>query len=159
MIRRAAFADIPRIAELMTDLHRVSIYADRCGIDIAETKALFTRLMQRHGGKADGGACVFVAEKNGRVEGFMAGLLSRVYHVGDKLAAQDVFLHLTPDADPRDLSRLVGAYVGWAEACPKVIEINLSETDVIAADPRLLKLYSRKGFIRCGTIHRKAVSQ
>lgn len=158
MIRKAAFVDIPRIAELMTALHASSIYATRCGIDIAETKALFMRLMQRHGGKNDGSALVFVAEKDGVVEGFIAGILTRVYHVGDKLVAQDVFLHLTEKADKPDLNRLVSAYLDWANDCPKVVEINLSATDVIGSTARVEKLYRRKGFIQCGAIYRKAVT-
>ena len=51
----------------------------------------------RHGGQHEGGALVMVAEHDGQVEGFIVGMLDRVYHIGDRLASLGVVVEVTED--------------------------------------------------------------
>lgn len=154
MIRPANFSDIPRLAALMAEAHARSKYADRCGLDLKFTKALFVRAIQRHGGTGDGATCLFVSDNDG-VQGFILGLLDRVYQVGDKLAALDAFYYAAHDIAPRDPARLIDAYVEWAGRSPNCIEIKLSATDVVGPTERVERLYRRKGFVRSGVIYER----
>jgi len=152
-IRPAKFGDITRMAELMTEMHQKSIYADRCGLDIKLSKALFFNCIQKHGHLHEGGARVVVAEKAGQVEGFLIGMLERVYHVGDKLMATDLFFCTSEAADPRDASRLIDDFLKWAKGNPAVVEVLMGVTNAIGDYSRAEKLYSRKGLSRCGVMY------
>ena len=49
-VRAAKFTDIPRITDLLVEAHGRSRLADSdCKVDMAYTKAMLMRLMQRHG--------------------------------------------------------------------------------------------------------------
>ena len=157
MIRPAINGDIPRLAEIMMDLHARSKFASRCTVNKGEVKRMFLGFIARNQSRGIGGTCVFVAERDGKVEGFMVGLLDQVYHIGSKLSANDVYFTVTQRADPRDASRLLSAYDAWASANPNVITINLSATDVIEPTKRVEKLFRRRGFIRCGAIYERSV--
>jgi hypothetical protein len=93
-----------------------------------------------------------VAEKDGEIEGFFYGALDRVYHVGKRLMANDAFLYMTEKADPRDLLKLLHAYVDWAEHNPKVAMIKFSWTDALPGAERMAMVYERLGFERAGEI-------
>lgn len=158
-IRAAKFGDIPRLAELMEEAFRASIYADRGNIDERVCKGLFMNSMQKHGGQYAGSTLVNVCEKNGVVEGFLLGAFDRVYHVGDKLMASDVFFHLSPRADPRDAIRLLNDFLTWAEANPLVVEIKMGVTNILGDWTRLEPLYRRKGFDQCGALFEKRIQR
>ena len=153
--RPAKFGDIPRLTELMEQAYRRSKYRDRTPVNVKEIKALMMHAIQRHGLAQDGGACVFVSEHQGAVDGFIAGLLERVYHVGDKLSAADVFFYVAPDGSPGSADGLIDAYVDWAIGIEAVIEIRLGATDIIQDYQRTAALYRRKGFIQTGVIYER----
>ena len=50
------------------------------------------------------------------------------------------------------------AYVGWAEAAPKVREIQLSHSAAIPGSERIAALYRRKGFAPFGQSYRREVA-
>lgn len=162
-VRAASAADIPALAALMEEAHNLSRYHDKAEIDVKETKAMFMRAIQRDGLAAAGGSHLSVAERvspDGTlrvVHGFMLGLLERVYHVGSKLWAGDVYLYVRPGSHPRIAQMLVDEYVRWAESIPDVIEIKLSATDAIGSYRRAANLYERRGFRQCGVIYERAV--
>lgn len=157
MIRPAKFVDIPRMVDLLCTAHAESKYAARMGVSRKAAHTLLQQAVQRHGGQHEGGTLVMVAEKGGEVEGLMVGTLNRVYFIGDKLEAQDVFLFVTPQADKRDASRLLDAYLEWADGNPKVDfeDVKLSHTDALPGAERVAKLYAKKGFRRCGAIYER----
>lgn len=88
----------------------------------------------------------------------MAGMLDRVYHVGDKLCANDVFLVATEKASARAANRLLDAYIDWAASNPLVLEINLSWADTLPSGQKMPAVYARKGFRKCGEIFVKELA-
>jgi hypothetical protein len=158
MIRPATFSDIPRLADLLEEMHAASKYAGRVNVDRRAACALLQQCVTRHNGKHEGGAFVMVTETAGQVEGFMVGLLDRVYHIGDKLAANDVFLHASTKASKSAARALFAAYVSWAAENPKVVEIRASWTDALPGAERIAFMYQKVGFRRCGEIFERAAT-
>lgn len=154
MIRPAKFGDINALVELMKEGHARSKYAGRDEVDVKEAKALLMASIQRHGLKREGGTCVFVTDQ---VDGFMMGMVDRVYHVGTKLVAQDLFYYAREGVKPQDAVGLLGAYLDWAESIPNVIEIRNGVTDIIGDVERVEALYRRRGFTRCGVIMERKI--
>lgn len=152
MIRPAKFFDTVRIVDLMHEMHENSRYRDVDEIDDRYTHKLVSQCIQRHGFTNDGGALVMVAVRDQRVEGFMIGILDRVYHIGKKLAANDLFLYCSPKAHPTDFRKLFDAYVSWAMNNPKVAEIKASWTDAVPGAERIEGVYEARGFRYCGGI-------
>lgn len=157
MIRPAKFFDTIRIVELLEKAHAQSKYVGVAEFSHKAAHKLIHQCIHRHGHTHEGGALVMVAVRDQRVEGFMVGILDRVYHVTDKLAANDVFLYCSDKAHPADFIKLFDAYVSWASNNPKVVEIKASWTDVLPDAERVSALYERKGFRRCGGIYERAV--
>lgn len=157
MIRAARHVDVWQLVDLLVAAQARSIYAGRCDVDQLVARKTLAAMIQRHGGTHEGGTCVFVAENDKQeVCGFCVGALDRVYHIGDKLVAQDVFLVVEPIAPRGARNALIDAYVEWAAGNPAVIEINLSWTDVVpGTGERMGAVYQRKGFTRCGAIYRR----
>ncbi len=155
MIRQAKFGDIPRLTELLEQGHQRSKYRDRGSINIKEAKSLLVNAIQRHGLTSAGGSCVFVSEHQGVVDGFIAGLLDRVYQIGDKLSATDIFFYVAPDGSPASASGLADAFIEWALNIEAVIVMQLSATNIIQDYERAAALYRRKGFTQTGVIYER----
>lgn len=158
-VRPARFGDIPILTELLEQAYRRSKYRDRTPVSIKEAKALLVQAIQRHGLAAAGGACVFVSEHDGAVDGFISGLLDRVYHIGEKLSATDFFFYVAPDGSPASAGGLIDAFVDWALGIEAVIEIRLGATDIIQDYERTAALYRRKGFIQTGVIYERRTDE
>lgn len=155
MIRSAKFADIPQLVDLLCEMHLASKYAGKVGVSRKAAQALLQQCITRHGGQHEGGALVTVIEVAGEVQAFIVGMLDRVYHIGDRLAANDVYLYARPVAGVTAARRLLKAYVAWAEANPKVFEIRLSWTDTMEGADRIGDVYEKMGFRRCGAIYER----
>ena len=151
-LRAARFADIPRIVELMGEMHEASKYAELDTVDEQAAHRLIAQCVQRHGHKHDGGSFVTVIEKDGQIEGFVVGILDRVYHIGKHLSANDVFLFCSSKAAPASGLALFKAYLNWAMAIPKVRVIKASWTDAVPGAERMAQVYEKKGFTRTGEI-------
>jgi hypothetical protein len=155
VVRNAKFGDIPRLTELLEQGHRRSKYRDRGTICTKEAKSLLVNAIQRHGLKSAGGSCVFVSEYEGVVDGFIAGLLERIYHIGDKLSAADFYFYVAPDGSPASAGDLADAFIDWALGIETVIVMQLSATDIIQDYERTAALYRRKGFTQTGVIYER----
>ena len=109
MIRGVSFSDIPRIVLLLEESFSRTHYAKSGlgGIDRAEAKRLLTTAVHRHGHKTGGGTFIQVAEKDGAIEGLILGTLTRVYSVGNKLMATDLFWVCSERVPPADPFRLM----------------------------------------------------
>lgn len=153
MIRAAKFVDIPRIVELLEEMCAGSKYQGRAEVSPKAARALMQQCIQRHGGAHEGASFVAVAIRDQKVEGFVVGILDRVYHVTDKLAANDVFLYCSDKAASGDFLSLLKAYRDWAVANPKVIEVRTSWTNAMATGERMGPVYDRMGFSKVGEIY------
>jgi hypothetical protein len=159
MIRNASFPDIPRIVAIMREAYERSEYCRRglCGFDEKEAKRLLVNAIQRHGRGRNSASFVQVAEEKGRVEGFIVGVLSRVYHVGDRLQASDLFWLATPLVSPRDPIQLMKNMIAWAKGVEGVIEIRCGTTAILQDPQKAGRILQRLGMTPYGSIHRMEV--
>jgi hypothetical protein len=155
MIRPATPADLPRLYELVLEMHARSEYARRgIGVDEASARSILKDGVYRNGRTNNGGTLLNVVEFRGEVEGFMLGLLQRVYTIGDRLEAQDYWLFTTKRCPRVGWGKLVDAYLAWALNNPKVADVRASWTDAAGVDgEKLGRIYEKKGFRRCGAIY------
>lgn len=127
-------------------------------VDEAEAKRLILTSIQRHGGQNGGATFVQVAENDGFVTGVIVGTLARVYAIGDKLMASDLFWLAEPGVDPVDPARLMRNMIEWASGNKHVVEIRCGTTGVVAEDPKRAGfILTRLGFEHYGEIYRKEV--
>ena len=154
MIRAARFADIPALTALMQEGHARSKYFGRAGVDPKEARGLLMTCVQ-----GEGGTMVMVSDDaDGKPAGFMVGILERVYHVADRLATSDLYLYVSDRAPRFAWLELLLAYDEWARANPKVIQVNVSATDIVGDYRRVERLYRRLGFRQSGVIYERAVA-
>lgn len=151
MIRKATYQDAPAIMAMVREQHSRSKYAERCRIAEPALQHLVSALIAQQGQIGPQGSCVFVAENTGEPVAFIAGVLDRVYSIGAKLKAQDLFF-VNERGTVGDTMRLLDAYVGWARAIRAVLEISVSWTDTLPGAERVAKLYARKGFVKSGEV-------
>jgi hypothetical protein len=153
-MRKATPHDLPRLFELIGHMHAGSKFAAMgIGVDSAVARSLLLTAVNRHGGQHDGSTCCFVTEKDGLIEGFIIGILQRVYLIGNRLEANDLFLYVSPNAPRQAATKLLDGYLAWALSNPKVAIVKLSWTDAMGVDGEALeKLYKRKGLRRSGGI-------
>lgn len=158
MIRPATLSDLPRLLELVLEMHASSEFPARMiGVDEITTRSILMDGVMRNGRTNNGGTLLNVVERDGAVEGFMLGILQRVYHICNRLEAQDFWLYCSKKAPARASERLIDAYIEWAQANPKVADIMLSWTNVVGVKgEKLGRLYKRKGFERVGEIWKRA---
>jgi hypothetical protein len=157
-VRAAKFGDISAMLGLLHHQHSRSIYADAGVIDDNYTRKLLAQLVQRHAGTTNGASCVYIAEDaDGHPAALIVGILDRVYSIGSKFVANDLFLVAGPTAPATALLKLIAAYIKWAVANPKVHEIRLSYTDSLPEGERMGPIYERLGFKQCGSIYRREI--
>ena len=157
MIRDANFADIPAITDMIADRYRLTHYAKdgTVDIDVDEIKRLLRDGIHRHGGKNGGSTFVQIADKGGLVTGLIFGTLVRVYSIGNKLSATDLFWLATPLVEPHEPERLMRNMIEWAWKSPLVAEVKCGATAVITNDPmRVGKVLERVGMENYGQIFR-----
>ncbi len=155
-VRLAKFGDIPRLTELCVEMYGRSIYQDICAIDEKAAKAMFMRAIQRQGGKHEGSTLVPVAERDDVVEGFMVAVLTRIFGIGDALAASDTHFYVSSRAHARDAFLMIDAFEEWA--LPVAVELDLCAIDGVGEYQRTEKLYKRKGYVPYGAILTKRVN-
>lgn len=155
MIRPAKFGDIPRLVDLVREMHARSVYADLT-LDVKETKATLVQAIQRHG-KA---TCVFVADAGGGVEGFIVGLTDRIHGIAVERYATDWLFYASPLAGARAAVGLLDAFLGWAETAPGVVMVRLGVSgDVLGDDwPRVGRLYERRGLRQDGAMYTRRMA-
>jgi len=152
MIREAKFADTPAIERLLRRVHAKSKYA---AMTMLNEKALNNTVMgmiagqNQHGPEA---SFVRVVEHQGKVQGFMAASLSRIYGICDKLTASDTFI-ISESRRASDTVAMIDAYIEWAKRNPKVVEIILTWSDAVPGGEKMAKLYQRKGFRLVGEFY------
>jgi hypothetical protein len=149
MIRPAKFSDTPAIEALLRNTHKRSRYGEVTSLNEKALNQTVLGLIAGQNQNGPGGTHVTVAEHGGKVLGFMAGQINRVYGVCDHYTTSDVFL-VNESHKASDTVAMIDAYLDWAKANPKVLHIGLSWSDAVPGSERLAKLYSRKGFHMVG---------
>lgn len=152
MIRRATFADAPTLIELIRKQHARSKYAGRCEIAEPALVHLVTAMIAQQGQIGPQGSCILVAEYAGEPVAFIAGVLDRVYQIGKKLTAHDLFF-VNEGGSVGDTLKLLDGYLAWARSIRAVLEIKVSWTDTLPGAAQVAKLYERKGFSKCGEVY------
>lgn len=148
MIRRATAHDMSAVEKLIRRQHAASKYAARTAInDKALSNLLLGMHAQQHQ-RGPQGSIVNVAVRDGKVVGFIAGVLDRVYQIGDKLSAVDLFF--VNEGTVGDTLALLDSYIAWARDNRRVIEVVVSWTDTLPGADKVAKLYERKGFSKSG---------
>lgn len=151
VIRAATPQDIAPLERLLRAQHAASKYANRTKIhDKALTGLLMGAYAQQHQ-RGPQGAHLSIAERDGKVVGFIIGVLDRVYHIGEKLTANDLFF--VNEGTVGDTLGLVDAYIAWARGNPKVIEVVLSWSDTLPGAEKVAGLFRRKGFTKSGEMY------
>lgn len=151
--RRARFGDIPAIVELMQESHRRSKYRNRGAIVPKLAKSVLLNTIQRHGLTRVGGACVFVTENDGVLDGFIIGVLELVYSISDKLSANDLFFYVSERGLPQSAGHLLDAFIERNVGIDGLVQIQMGATDAIQDYERTAKLYRLKGFVQTGVIY------
>lgn len=161
MIRDASFSDIPGIVSLLRDAYQKTHYA-RTGVaqmDEKEAKRLLVNSIQRHNG-VNGGACfVQVSETNGEVRGFILGTFVRIYSIGDRLSATDLFWLVAPDVYPADPAQLMRNMVAWAERSPACVEVKCGTTAIMQNPEAAGMILKHMGFEPYGRIWRSEIER
>ncbi len=150
MIRPAKFSDAPAMATMLVASHQRSKYAGRCGVSEKAAEEILCALVA--GQNATGLAATFVEvveDDNGSVTGFMAGATSRIYNIGDRYCASDIFL-INENKNLKETLKLIDDYIAWARSNPKVIEVGLSWSDALPNASDIANIYSRKGATKVG---------
>jgi hypothetical protein len=148
MIRPAKFADILALADLAVEMHQRSVYARRATLEIDRFKKLCIQAIQNHGK----GSCLFVADAV-TVEGFILGVVDRLYGISREFYATDLFFYASPCADARAASCLADAFLGWATGVPNVIEVRPGVSGAMEHWERAGKLWERKGLRLDGAMY------
>jgi hypothetical protein len=157
MIRPAKFGDIPRLTDLMREMQGRSCYA-HCTLEEGRFKEICRQAIQAHGGSA----CLFVAERDGQVQGFVIGALERLYGIAKERYASDLLTYTAEGADARDGIGLYDALLAWAEEVAEafdVVAIELGATDAVSDHQRTGRLLERKGLTQYGAIYRKVITR
>lgn len=152
-LRPARSIDAPALAALLEARLPDTRYAGVARVVPKIARQMFAQAAQRHGGTTDGATFLMIAESDaGEIEAFILGSLGRIYGVLDTLAATDHFLVGRKGCNPRAMNRLLDAYIGWADANPRVYEIGLSWADTVPDSEGIIAAYERRGF----TLYSKA---
>jgi hypothetical protein len=152
LIRPVKATETNKIAEMLREMHAASKYATRMKLSDKTINAMLLGLVAGQGQSGPQGSLLIAAVQDGKFVGFMAGVLDRVYHIGDKLIAGDAYLYVRPGNKVEHVLGLIDAYIAWAQANPKVIEIKLTWSDALPGAEGLSKVYARKGFDLTGEI-------
>ncbi len=158
-IRRAKFADIPAVLDLMEAAHAESTLAGLGAINLPVAKKVLQNVLAKHGAVEDGGTFAAVADNGVCIEGAFIGLLQRYYFVTDILEATDLFWYARPGAHPRTGARLLRAWmqhVSRLNVAPVVIR--QADSTVIPRTARAGRLLARQGMREIGTIYGKEVT-
>lgn len=149
-VRPASFSDIPRLVSLMVEMGERSRYAGTVSVVPERVKRLCAGSIRNHGK----GTCLFVGERDGRVESMLVGAADWAFGIGDRYATSDPFFYASPSASPRDSVRLALAYEGWARSIG-AFEARLTALDSLGPWERNERMYRARGFKQEGVLYRK----
>lgn len=135
-IRPAQAADFDRMLVLAAMMVRESPRYSRHAFSVDKARQLFAVLMQRGG--------LFVADKDGELVGFFAGLVAEHFLSTDRVAS-DIGVFVLPEhRGGSAFVRLVRAFEAWAIA-EGAREISLGISTQVQAE-QTVRMYERLGY-------------
>ena len=149
IVRSARGPDWTKLLELIREGHARSNIASYA-LDEKFAKELFLTLMlanMRH--PVHDGACVFVADLDGRLEGFIIPAANRLCVLGRDLIVSDLMFYCREGADARAAGMLWNALECWASV-PEVVAVRPSITNAVGDPERVAKFYEARGYERIG---------
>lgn len=152
MIRNARHQDIPALMAMLHEMHAASKYAGRVEISDKAAENLLESAIASQGQSGPQGSHVIIAFEKDEPVGFMIGCLDRVYHIGTKLTANDIFLYVRQGSGVSATLGLINSYLEWASSKRACIEIMLSWSDALPGAVEIESLYRRKGFVQTGAM-------
>jgi hypothetical protein len=153
-----SFADALGILDVLKWAHENSVYS-KLTFDEREAHRLICTALQRHAHKNRGGSFVQVAEVKGKIEGFLIGALTPVYHCHIEVGASDLYWITTPKCPVRDRVGLMLAMVDWAKAHPHCVEITSATSGAMKGADGAAKILVKLGFEPFGSIYRMEVQR
>lgn len=150
MIRPARFQDVPVLLTMLHEMYAASKYLGRAKVADKAADALLMGAIAQMGQSGPQASHVVLATEGDEPVGFVIGVMDRVYHIGDMLTANDLYLYVRGGQSPKHTFALVDSYLEWARRHRKCIEIVLSWSDAIPGADRLAALYQRKGARKTG---------
>lgn len=157
MIRDASFSDVPAMIQVLQTAYDSSHYAKSgvVKVDPEAARQLLMHALWTHGKTNEGSCFVQVADNGAALTGLIVGTLARVYAIGDKFLASDLFWVANDGSSPRDAIGLMRRMLGWAWSSPHVIEVKCGTTAVIDGDPAQAgKILQRLGMSLYGNLYR-----
>lgn len=159
-LRPARFTDAPELAKILAERQKDSRYAGVVEVDQPYARKLIASAIGRHGGTNEGSTFVMVAvDADDQPQAFILGALSRVYQVGNRLAACDQYLVGRSSVSAFVLDQLLDAYIAWAADIPKVYEIGASFANTIPQAERFRAAFERRGFTKVGEVYSQIQSE
>lgn len=152
------FADALGILDVLRWAHAHSVYAGLT-FDEVEANRVICHAIQKHGHKNASGTFVQVSEVEGKVEGFIVGVLTRVYHCHVEVGASDLWYITTPRCPARDRVGLMVTFTDWAERHPKCVEVTVAASGAMGAEDRFVKILDKLGYEKFGSLYRKAFAK
>lgn len=158
IIRRSMGKDIENLLPLFREMHQRSRFS---GFTMDE-KYLHHMLCQIAFANAfkawDGAMQVFIAEGEGRIEGFVLVACERLYHIGVDLMVSDLYFYVREGGDAKAADGLWDAVEEWANA-PGVVTIWPGVSNAILENYKRAELFfKRRGYKARGTMLEKAVA-
>ncbi len=152
VIRKALWADIPRLTELARELHQASKYRDYKE-DEQEFKDICMESIR------SGDHCLFVIEAQEVVEGFIIGMTAPLYVFTKAKYATDLLFYATEKGRAGAMA-LAAAFDKWAREDTKVAEVWLGVTNALVDDWRRFDgPYGRMGYELSGGIFMKRIER
>jgi len=153
VLRPARFVDVPAMVDILVEKQPMSRYAEIDTIDTDYARKMLAQCVQRHGGDKAGATCANVIERDGEIVAFMVGQLDRLYGLGHLLSAHDLLL-VARNGTMSCGRRLMKAYIDWAFAIPKVVEVFATHSDILPSTKKSRLLFSQLGFTESGKAYR-----
>lgn len=156
-IRPANFVDIPLIVDLARDALARSRFAAFANLDIMKVKANCIDCIhaQRPAPPEVGGPALFVAERDGRLDGCFLGTVTPLYFGTDAMVGSNVFFYVRHDALPSTAFRLLRAFEAWARAAPDLAMFRYGFSDAIGDPAQTARLFEATGCRQVGFIYEK----
>lgn len=153
-----SFADALGILDVLKWGHENSAYR-HLSFDEREANRVICHAIQKHSHKNASGTFVQLSDVDGKIEGFIIGVLNPVYHCHVEMGATDLWWITKPKCPARDRVGLMMALTDWGRAHPRCVEITSSASDAMGGADKAARILEKLGFKPFGSIYRMEVQR
>lgn len=157
-IYRPYASDIPEIMGLMKRAHARSRYAEKCGVDVRQGKAVLLNAMFTDMEKDDTTVVLIAKNDEGEIVGIIAGARRPLYEALTLYMAMDVIFVVDEWAPADAAGKLLDAFHDWATRPEGTVILRHGVNDAIADPDRVAVLFRRRGFRQAGYLFEKEVT-